>query len=193
MSRLSDPHDQLVPEEAVGAAAGAAEQFGSILDEIDPALLARAGYPRGRPGRLTRRNTTPGTPERRAVDRATYLRRRADIGEGESVRSRLGHGRPDRAMPALLDHPPRWADFTDITRAEARRLARFWSAVDFYVLRAGSVTEIVERDRDFRRRVGRWAPFRGQRLLADPDAIRVILERRRASGLPVFYYRRARS
>lgn len=37
----------------------------------DPALLARA-----RSGQLTRSNTRPGTPERRAVDRVTYLRRR---------------------------------------------------------------------------------------------------------------------
>lgn len=37
----------------------------------DPALLARA-----RSGALTRANTRPGTDERRAVDRVTYLRRR---------------------------------------------------------------------------------------------------------------------
>lgn len=37
----------------------------------DPRLLARA-----RSGDLTRSNTTPGTAERRAVDRITYLRRR---------------------------------------------------------------------------------------------------------------------
>lgn len=37
----------------------------------DPRLLERA-----RSGSLTRSNTTPGTPERRAVDRVTYLRRR---------------------------------------------------------------------------------------------------------------------
>lgn len=37
----------------------------------DPRLLARA-----RSGQLTRSNTRPGTAERRAVDRVTYLRRR---------------------------------------------------------------------------------------------------------------------
>ncbi|MDA8037631.1 MAG: hypothetical protein M0Z69_00430 [Actinomycetota bacterium] len=193
MPRLSDPHDQLVPEEAVGSAAVAAEQLGSVLDTIDPALLARAGYPRGRPGRLTRRNTASGSPERRAVYRVEYVWRRADLGGGETVRSRLGHGPADRSMPALADHPPRWLDFTGLTRAEARRLARYWSVVEFYLLREGSVIEIADRDREFRRRISRWAPFRGHRLLADPAAIRVLLERRRASGQPVFYYTRGRS
>jgi hypothetical protein len=50
----------------------------------DARLLARA-----RSGSLTRSNTTKGTPERRAVDRVTYLRRR-DARPGVSAREALG-------------------------------------------------------------------------------------------------------
>lgn len=50
----------------------------------DERLLARA-----RSGTLTRSNTAKGTPERRAVDRVTYLKRR-DAAPGVSAREALG-------------------------------------------------------------------------------------------------------
>jgi hypothetical protein len=160
----------------------------------DPALVARAQLPRGRPGRLSRGNTRPGTRERQAVDRAAYLRRRGDLGEGETVRSRLGHGPADRAMPALFGTPPRWVDLDNLSRAESRRLGRYWSLVSITFEvgdRRLSRAEAAERERRFERRVSSWRPLRGGRLLADPRAVAVLLAERSASDVPTVFYRRA--
>ena len=61
--------------------------------EIDPDLLGRA-----RRGGLTRSNTATGTPERRAVDRVKYLKRRAAHPE-ITARQALGHPKPDDVLP----------------------------------------------------------------------------------------------
>ncbi|MGH9291928.1 MAG: hypothetical protein ACRD0B_00180 [Acidimicrobiales bacterium] len=156
----------------------------------DPTLVARAERPKGMPDRLTRRNTRPGTPERQAVNRATYLRRRADLGPGETVRDRLGHGLDDRVMLAFYGPPARAEEFDDLSRAEARRLGRYHSLVEVSFDQPGSAAERAARAAKFQKTVSRWAPFRGQRLLADPDALAALLTDRLAAGLPIFIYER---
>ena len=150
--------------------------------EIPPGFLSRA-----RSGELTRRNTAPGTPERSAVDRVTYLRRASRRAPGETVRARLGHepAATGRAMPVLFDDPPRWVEFDDLSRAEARRIGR-------YLNLARQLAEGKERPSGFRRRVSSWRQIRGERFLADPDTVLAILETRRVEDQEIFYYRRGR-
>jgi len=88
-------------------------------------------------------------------------------------------------MPALLDDPPRWRDFDDLSRAEARRVGRYQNLVG--QLREGKVTPAT-----FRRQVSSWRPIRGQRFLVDPDAVLAILEVRRSEDNEPFYYHRGR-
>ncbi len=150
--------------------------------EIPPGFLSRA-----RSGQLARRNTAPGTPERSAVDRVTYLRRASRRDPGETVRARLGHepAATERAMPAMLDDPPRWVEFDDLSRAEARRIGR-------YLNLARQFSYGRDTPSDFRRHVSSWRPIRGERFLADPDAVLAILETRRVEDQEIFYYRRGR-
>ena len=78
--------------------------------DVPPELLARAGYPKGRPGRLTRRNTVPGSVERSAVDRVTYERRQAERRPGETARAGAGHAVPGTGrdvVPVFVASPAR--------------------------------------------------------------------------------------
>lgn len=79
-----------------------------------PALLARAEA-----GELTRTNTTKGTPQRKAVDRVTYLRRKAarpDV----SAREALG-GRPTRPRLRGITEEQRKRVAAGLGDADARR------------------------------------------------------------------------
>jgi hypothetical protein len=69
-----------------------------------------------------------------------------------------------------IDAPPRVITWTDCTPTEARRITRYLSLLD--AQRRGRLSFA-----EFHRRVKRWAPIRGERLLADPEAsVRVIDE-----------------
>ena len=162
--------------------------------EIEPDLLSRAR--RGRIPRPTKaervaRRQGELPPERSvevsAFDRALYERRAASRAPGETVRARLGHERPGagRSMPALLDTPPRWADFDGLARAEARRLGRYWHLVR--QLAEGKLAPTA-----FQRRVAAWRPFRGETLLADPGTVIAFVEERRVVDEEIFYYERSR-
>jgi len=58
-----------------------------------------------------------------------YRARAADRAEGETARQRLGVVPTERSMPALFDDPPRWVDLDNLSRAEARRLGRYWHSL----------------------------------------------------------------
>jgi len=143
-------------------------------------LIAQA-----RLGLITRGNTRPGTKGRQAADAAMYRARVADRAEEETARERLGVVKSTRSMPAMLDSPPRWVDLDNLSRAEARRVARFSSLT-------GQLAEGKLSPAAFRRRVSSWRPFRGEHFLSDPDAALALLEARRTSDEELFYYRRTR-
>ncbi len=151
--------------------------------DIDPRLLARV-----RRGELTRSNTRRGTPERRAVDRSTYLRRKA-AHPGLTARQALGHAAPADVLPSIsvmLDHSPRFVVFEGLSRRDTRRAARYGALV-------GQLSERQLSPAAFRRRVSSWRPISGYRFLADPDAVLAILEQRRAEDRELFYYTSGRA
>ena len=84
-------------------------------------------------------------------------------------------------MSTLLDSPPRWTVLDDVTRGEARRLARYDAMLSNLV--QGDISPSA-----FRRRVGSWRPIRGERFLADPTAALAILDTRREAGDETFIY-----
>jgi hypothetical protein len=144
---------------------------------VPPDLLAAA-----RSGRLTRANTWPGTPERRAVDRSVYLRRRA-ARPSATARESLGHVPPGSIAPTasffaerVEGGPLTLLVGVAIRRADLRRVARFDAAVE--ALRRRRITPHA-----FERRVSRWAPVEvlappelaGRwRLVADPEAVAAL-------------------
>ena len=139
-----------------------------------------------RSGILTRGNTRPGTRGRQAVDAETYGSRQAagarrGLGRGRASAGHEAPGGQARAMSTLLDSPPRWAVLDNLTRGEARRLARY----------DAMMSNLVQGDlspRAFERRVGAWRPIRGERFLADPAAVLAILDQRRQAGDETFVY-----
>jgi hypothetical protein len=136
-------------------------------------------------GELRRSNTMPGTKGRQAVDAVVYRQRAADRAVGETARQRLGVVRTGREMSVLFDGPPRFEVVSDVTRAEARRLARYDSLLG--QLAGGTLSPTA-----FDRRVSSWRPFRGEHFLSEPDAALAILELRRAGDEPIFHYERGR-
>jgi hypothetical protein len=149
----------------------------------DPALLARA-----RLGELSRRNTSPGTPERHAVNRIEYMRRRA-LHVDRSAREATGHHRELPAplqMSVLVGDPPRFIVVESLSRRDRSRAGRYGDLV-------GKLDAGRNSPAEFRRRVGRWRPIIGERFLSDPDAVLRLLDERRAQDLETFVYERGRS
>jgi hypothetical protein len=148
----------------------------------NPALLDSALR-----GELTRRNTRPGTPERQAVDRITYLRRRESRPD-LTARQSLGHPSSKDQAPKIslmVEDPPRFVVLEGLNRADLRRAGRY----DHYVqqLDTGRITGA-----SFQRRIQTWRPIAGFRFLADPDAVLAILENLRATDHEVFVYESGR-
>jgi len=151
--------------------------------DYDPELLAAA-----RRKELTNANTRKGTPERRAVDRFKYLKRK-EAHPGITARQALGHparGDTTPQISLLVADPPRFLIIEALSRRD--------------LTRAGSYEELVKRlengrirPADFHRRVASWRPIAGHRFLSDPDAVLAILEGRRAQDKEVFYYDSGRS
>lgn len=140
-------------------------------------------------GLLSRRNTTPGTVGRQAVDRVTYVRRKAkrpDI----SAREALGHERPEvrarRVISVLLDRPDPFVLIEAPSRGEASRAGRYNSFV-------GKLAAFRMTPKQFERQVSSWRPIRGERFLADPDRVLAWVEARRASGQELFVYEPGRA
>jgi hypothetical protein len=151
--------------------------------DIDPGLLAAAQR-----GELTNANTAKGTPERRAVDRVKYLRRRAAQPE-LTARQALGHPKPGDVLPQIslmIGAPPRFVIIEALSRRDLRRAGRYDHLVR--QLDEGRISPAA-----FQRRVRGWRPIVGERFLSDPDAVLALLEDRRASDLEVFYYESGRA
>ena len=141
-------------------------------------LVAKA-----RAGRLTRRSTSPGTPERRAVDRVAYLRRRARHPE-LTARQATGHNVPPLHPPRIsimVDDPVRFLVLEGFGRRQLSRAGRYADLVS--KLDRGRIDPRV-----FRLRVRRWRSIEGFAFLSDPDAVLALLEQRRANDYEVFVY-----
>jgi hypothetical protein len=151
--------------------------------EIDPGLLARA-----RRRELTRANTALGTPERQAVDRITYLRRRTAHPE-LTARQALAHASRGDVLPRIgfmVDDPPRWIE-PQVSRRDAQRAGRYMALV-------GRLANREIGPDTFRRRVHSWRPLPGGlRFLADPDAVLAFIEVRRAADVELFVYESGRA
>ena len=151
--------------------------------DADPDLFARAQR-----RELTRSNTSPGTPERQAVDRVTYLRRR-DRKIGPTAREALGHQKPGRRPPQIsffAEGPPRRIVIEGLTRRDVRRAARYDAFVSN--LANGRISAV-----DFRRKIRAWRPIAGFRFLAEPDAVLALIDELRAADIELFYYEPGRS
>jgi hypothetical protein len=151
--------------------------------EVDPNLLSSA-----RRGELSRSNTRPGTPERRAVDRVKYLKRRAAHPE-VSARQALGHPKTGDVLPTIslmVTDPPRFLIIEALNRRDLRRAGRYDNLVN--QLYEGRITSA-----SFERRVRGWRPIAEYTFLSDPDAVLAILEERRAADLEVFHYESGRA
>jgi len=151
--------------------------------DVDPVLLERA-----RRRELTRSNTQPGTPERQAVDRVTYLRRR-DRKIGPTAREALGHQKPGY-RPAQIsffaEGPPRRIVIEGLSRRDVSRAARYDAFVSN--LANGRISPA-----EFRRRMRTWRPIAGFRFLSEPDAVLALIEELRAADIELFYYEPGRS
>lgn len=155
-------------------------------------LLYRAGLPKGRPSRLTRKNTAPHSVERAAVNRVTYERRKAGRRPGETVRAALGHSSPESrrdAVSVYVADPARLLLGVEVDHRTAARIGRYMEAVRR--LLDGRLT-----DDAFKRRFARWAPVvvfgppevaGTYLLLADPDAVRALAEAARGQGVEVVF------
>ena len=146
--------------------------------DVDPRLLSRV-----RQGELTRGNTTAGSPERHAVDRVAYLRRRARHPE-LTARQALAHPAPSDVLPSIslmVDYPPRLVVIEGLTRRDVRRAARYDSLVR--QLDRGRIAGAT-----FRRRIAEWRPIAGFVFLADPDAVLALLDELRAHDVELFIY-----
>jgi hypothetical protein len=151
--------------------------------DVDPALLRRAFL-----GGLRRSNTRPGTPERRAVDRVTYERRRGRHPE-LTARQALGHQSPADTAPVIslmVDDPARFVIVEGLPRRDLRRAGRYDSLIN--QLDEGRILPT-----EFRRRVRSWRPIADFRFLSDPDAVLALLEELRASDQEVFVYTSGRA
>jgi hypothetical protein len=151
--------------------------------DIDLVLLERA-----RRRELTRSNTESGTPERQAVDRVTYLRRR-DRRIGPTAREALGHQKPGY-RPAQIsffaEGPPRRIVIEGLSRRDVSRAARY----DAFVSNLANGRILPA---EFRRKIRAWRPIAGFRFLSDPDAVLALIEELRAADIELFYYEPGRS
>jgi len=144
---------------------------------VDPDLLHRALLPRGAAHRLTR--ATAKTPEeKRAVERAKYLRR-LEARTGATPREAAGHAPPGSTLPTATfvgerveGGPPTLLVKVTVSRADVHRVGK--ADAQLRKLENGRVDGAT-----YRRRMERYAPIHvlgppelaGQwRFVADPDA-----------------------
>ena len=86
----------------------------------------------------------------------------------------------------LVDDPPRFVILEGLNRRDLSRAGRYGDLVQ--KLEAGRILP-----KDFRTRVRRWRPVAGFHFLADPDAVLLLMDQRRASDREVFVYDSGRS
>jgi hypothetical protein len=81
----------------------------------------------------------------------------------------------------IVGDPPRFIIVEGLNRRQRSRVGRYMGLVeqlDHEKLSAAA----------FRRRVRRWRPIAGQRFLSDPEAVRAVVQRRRAADQEIFHY-----
>ena len=103
---------------------------------------------------------------------------------------RTGHEpasvRAGREMSAFTGDNAMFKVYSNLSRTEARRLARY----------DGLVAQLARgrmSGREFDRRVSSWRPFRGEPFASDPRAVLAALDRRRDDELELFEYRSGRA
>ena len=86
----------------------------------------------------------------------------------------------------MVDDPPRFVVLEGLGRRDLSR--------------AGHYNDLAQKldlgrfdPKAFRNRVKRWRPIAGFRFLADPDAVLLLMDRRRADDKEVFVYDSGRS
>lgn len=153
--------------------------------EVDSVLVDRA-----RRGELTRANTEKGTPERRAVDRASYLKRRSSR-PGLSAREALGHEvgatRP-KVASFYAANPAQMMTVEGVSGNDMRRAGYYMLAVGQLVnakQRGGA--DWAESAAAFRARFSPWRPIAGRSLLTDPLAVVALAEQERAADTEVVF------
>ena len=176
-------------ERIAGAAGASLDRLGRIRL---PELLTRASFPKGRPGRLTRSNTVPGSVERSAVDRIAYERRQAERRPGETARAGAGHAAPGTGqdvVPVFIAGPARLLLSAEVDHRTAARVGRYLEATRR--LLDGRLA-----DDEFRRRFRNWRPIvvlgppelAGEyRLLTDPSTVLALAEAARSSGEEIIF------
>jgi hypothetical protein len=153
--------------------------------DIDEELLNRA-----RRDELKRANTEKGTPERQAVNRVGYLRRRSSR-PGLSAREALGHdvaaSRPKLASFYASD-PVQFVKFEGVTGGEMYRAGVYMSEVrKLTEFKGRGGIEWNQAAAAFERRFSRWKPIRGRTLLSEPEAVVALAEDLRATDTEVVF------
>jgi hypothetical protein len=166
-----------------------------------PRSLRRAAARRGAPspmvreaaaaGVLTRGNTRPGSAGRRAVDRATYLRRRAaepDLTAREALGHRVAGSRTRTATFFISTPAPRRITVAGeaVTLRDVQRAGRYMGGVGALLaqlaLAAGRPAEVARIKRSWEARMRRRAPIAGHPVLADADAAILLADELRNEG-----------
>jgi hypothetical protein len=153
--------------------------------EIDPDLLAQAQR-----GELSRTNTRQGTAQRRAVDRVSYLKRRAsrpDLPAREALGHEVDLARPKVASFYAAD-PIQLITLEGVTGAEMRRAGLYMVAARQLLESHGrSGREWEQAAKAFEQRFSRWKPIAGRTLLTDPRAVVALAEELRAADTEVVF------
>lgn len=157
---------------------------------VDPGLLARA-----RSGQLTR-SSARTTEERRAVNRAEYLARRAAASD-LPAREALGHYGPlerPRVATFFAQTPEgaRLVTVEGVSASDLRRAGRYMRAAQALVrgnYRTPSGVELhgAAADRHFRQRFAAWKPIAGIEVVSDPDAVKALVVVSREAGTEVTF------
>ncbi len=152
---------------------------------VDPRLLARA-----RRGELTR-STARAAEERRAVNRAEYLGRRAAAPD-LPAREALGHYGPlERPRVASFfaqsAEGARLVTLEGVSAMDQRRAGKYMRAAQALArgsYRAPSGIELhgVDADRDFERRFSHWRPIAGLCVVSDPGTVKALIVTTREAG-----------
>ena len=173
-----------------------------------PRSLRRAAGRAGKPsqrlvdaadlGLLTRHNTMPGTAGRRAVDRATYLRRRSaepTLPPREAAGHRVAGSRP-RVATFYTSEPARriTLEGEGVALRDVQRAGAYLHSVRTLIAELRRHPEQAQRiKRGWEWKVRRRAPIAGYPLLATATAAIALADQDRESGEdPVFDSGRSR-
>ena len=157
---------------------------------VDPGLLARA-----RRGELTR-SSAHTADERRAVNRAEYLSRRAAAPD-LPAREALGHYGPlerPRVATFFAQTPEgaRLVTVENVSASDLRRAGKYMRACQglaraSYRTPSGSELHGAAADRHFRQRFAAWKPIVGMEVVSDPGTVKALVVVSREVGTEVTF------